>query len=223
VLDELGAGAGRVRAQAGLRALAADLERYLRHEATCGAGLEPRRLEWGFGGDGDAEGPLPLAGAGLSVTGRVDRIDVRADGVAVVRDYKGKNVTAGARWGEDQKLQVALYALAARELLGLEPAAALYQPLGATDVRPRGVVRDDVPGKYVNGDVLAPEAFEAALEDARQAAVSAAGDLRAGRIRPCPTTCSPGGCAYPGICRAAEGTAEAEAAAADAVATEASL
>jgi hypothetical protein len=83
------------------------------------------------------------------------------------------------------------------------------------------VVRDDVPGKYVNGDVLDAEAFDAALEEARQAAASAAGDLRAGRIRPCPSTCSPGGgCAYPGICRAAEGTAEAEAAAADAVAGE---
>ena len=28
--------------------------------------------------------------------------------------------------------------------------------------------------------------------------------MRAGRIRPCPSRCSPNGCAYPGICRAAE-------------------
>jgi hypothetical protein len=51
--------------------------------------------------------------------------------------------------------------------------------------------------------------------------VVAAADLRAGRIRACPATCSPGGCAHPGICRAGEGTAESEATAADAVAAEA--
>jgi ATP-dependent helicase/DNAse subunit B len=220
VLAELRATAAGVRARAGLRALGADLERYLRHEAECGAGLEPRWLEWGFGGDADEAGPLELPEAGLAVTGRVDRIDARADGLAVVRDYKGRSVTAGARWAEDHKLQVALYALAAREKLGLEPAGALYQPLGAADVRPRGIVRDDVPGRYVGGDVLDAEAFDAALDAARAAATAAAIDMRAGRIRACPAHCSPAGCAYPGICRAAEGTLEAEAAAADAAAAE---
>jgi ATP-dependent helicase/DNAse subunit B len=220
VLAELRANAAGVGARAGLRALGADLERYLRHEAECGAGLEPRWLEWGFGGDADAAGPLELPEAGLAVTGRVDRIDVRADGLAVVRDYKGRSVTAGARWAEDRKLQVALYALAAREQLGLEPAGALYQPLGAADVRPRGIVRDDVPGRYVGGDVLDADAFDAALDAARAAATAAALDIRAGRIEPCPGHCSPAGCAYPGICRAVEATAESESAAADAAAAE---
>jgi hypothetical protein len=87
-------------------------------------------------------------------------------------------------------------------------------------VRPRGLVRDDVPGRYVGGDVVDGAALDAALEAAREAAAAAARDLRAGRIRPCPSSCSPAGCAYPGICRAAEGTAESEAAAADAVAAE---
>jgi hypothetical protein len=114
-------------------------------------------------------------------------------------------VSAGARWTEDRRLQVALYALAVRELLGLEPVGALYQPVGARDVRPRGIVRDDVPGAYVNGDVVDAEAFDAALEDARETATRAASDLRAGRIRACPDSCLPqGGCAYPGICRARE-------------------
>jgi RecB family exonuclease/superfamily I DNA/RNA helicase len=212
VMGELRATAGGVRARAGLRSLAADLERYLRHEAATGAGLEPERLEWSFGGEGDAQGPLPLPGAGLSVTGRVDRIDLGA-GIAIVRDYKGKAAPPAAKWAEDHQLQVALYALAARELLGLDVAGALYQPLGARDVRPRGAVRDDVPGSYVAGDRLDPEAFAAVLDVAREAAVAAARDLRAGRIRACPGSCTPRGCAHPGICRAGE-EAQAQAAAA---------
>jgi RecB family exonuclease len=220
VLEELRASAGGVRARAGIRALGADLARYLRHEAASGAGLEPRWLEWSFGGEADEAAALELPGAGLAVTGRVDRIDARPDGVALVRDYKGKTVYPGARWVEDHRLQVALYALAVRERLGLELAGALYQPLGAADIRPRGLVRDDMPGRYVGGDVVDAEALDAALDAARDAAAAAASDLRAGRIRPCPASCSPGGCAHPGICRAAEGTAEAEAASAEAAAAE---
>jgi RecB family exonuclease len=222
-LDELrrsDRGPAPVRARAALRGLAADLERYLRHEAADGAGLEPRWLEWSFGGTDDEAGPLELPGAGMAVTGRVDRIDARADGLALIRDYKGRTAYPGARWAEDHRLQVALYALAARERLGLEPAGALYQPLGAPDVRPRGLVRDDVPGRYVGGDVVDAAALDAALQAALEAAAATARDLRAGRIHPGPASCSPAGCAYPGICRAAEGSAESEAAAADAVAAE---
>jgi ATP-dependent helicase/DNAse subunit B len=190
------------RGRAALRALEEDVEAYLRHEAECGAGLEPEWLEWSFGGEGDEHGPLPLNGTGQNaVTGRVDRIDVEG-GLALVRDYKGRNVTAGARWGEQGRLQAALYALAVRERLGLDVAGALYQPLGARDRRPRGLVRDDVPGRYVNGDRVAAAAFAEGLEAARAAAARAAAELRAGRIAPCPERCSPQGCAHPGICRA---------------------
>ena len=214
-LAELGGALGAVRASRGrelagargraaLRALEEDLVRYLRHEAECGAGMEPEWLEWSFGRDGDTHGPLALNGSGFSVTGRVDRIDVDGSGLAMVRDYKGKTVTAGARWAQDGRLQAALYALAVRELLGLEPAGALYQPIGKGDRRPRGFVRAGTPGRYVNGDVVDPEALDAALLDAREAALGAARAMRAGRIRPCPSRCSPNGCAYPGICRAAE-------------------
>ena len=48
---------------------------------------------------------------------------------------------AGARWAAGRPLQAALYALAARELLGLDVAGALYQPIGRSDRRPRGLRR----------------------------------------------------------------------------------
>jgi ATP-dependent helicase/DNAse subunit B len=199
------AAATGTRARAALRELEVDLRRLLRHEAETGPALEPRFLEWSFGREGDEHGPLPLEGAGMGVTGRVDRIDVDAGGRALVRDYKGRTVSPGARWAKDRRLQAALYTLAVRELLGLETIGALYQPVGHRDVRARGLVRDDVPGSYVNGDVVDGETLDAALDEAREIATRAAADIHAGRIRACPDSCLPsGGCAYPGICRAGE-------------------
>ncbi len=195
-------GRGRgARGQAARRTLEADLKRYLRHEAENGAGLEPEWLEWRFGREGDEHGPLVLAPGELEVTGRVDRVDV-GHGGAIVRDYKGASAPKGAGWAEGGALQVALYMLAARELLGLQPVGGLYQPLWSKDSRPRGLVRDDVAGRYVKNDVVDEPGLEAALGEIRERALSTAEALRGGRIAPCAEKCSPGGCAYPTICRA---------------------
>ena len=115
------------RGAAARRTLEADLQRYLRHEAEYGAGMEPTQLEWRFGREGDEHGPLALGE--LAITGRVDRVDVGPGGEAIVRDYKGASAPPGAGWAEGGALQVALYMLAARELLGLEPVGGLYQAL----------------------------------------------------------------------------------------------
>jgi hypothetical protein len=130
---------------------------------------------------------------------------------ALVRDYKGRIVVGGVKWADELQLQVALYLLAVRDLLGLEPVGGLYQPLAGRSLRARGLVRDDVPGRYTGTDVVDRERFEAALEEARELAATTAAELRAGRIRPCPERCSSRGCRYPGICRAGEPGAEAAA------------
>ncbi len=188
------------RGLAARRTLEADLQRYLRHEAEHGAGLEPEHLEWRFGREDDADGPLSLGE--LSITGRVDRVDVGPGGTAIVRDYKGASAPPGAGWAEGGALQVALYMLAARELLGLEPVGGLYQALWAREPRPRGLVRDDVDGRYVSTDVVDEAGLEAALDEVRERALETAAELRAGAVRACPERCSPKGCAYPTICRA---------------------
>jgi RecB family exonuclease len=191
------------RGQAARRTLEADLRRYLHHEAEHGAGLEPEWLEWRFGREGDEHGPLEIAPGELEITGRVDRVDV--DPVtheAIVRDYKGATAPKGAGWAEGGALQVALYMLAARELLGLEPVGGLYQPLWGRESRPRGLVRDDVPGRYVGTDVVDEAGLEDALGEIRERALTTAEALRGGRIAPCADRCSPKGCAYPTICRA---------------------
>jgi ATP-dependent helicase/DNAse subunit B len=193
------------RGQAAAHGLAADLERYVRREAACGAGYEPAQLEWRFGGAADEHPPLELGEGAGAITGRVDRVDVGPGGTAIVHDYKGRTVTAGARWADRQQLQVALYLLAVRELLGHEPVAGLYQPLAGKRLDPRGLVRAGVPGGYVRTDVVDGDAFAASLEEARALAIRTIAELRAGRIRPCPERCTPKGCRYPGICRAGEG------------------
>jgi RecB family exonuclease len=202
--ERVRAGPRPARRRALLRSLEADLERYLRTEAECGAGFEPTELEWSFGAAGDEHGPLTLDGEGTAVTGRVDRVDVGPDGTAIVRDYKGRTVVGGVKWADELQLQVALYLLAVRALLGLEPVAGLYQPLAGRKLGARGLVREDLPGNYTRTDVVDADVFAATLEDARLLAARTAADLRAGRIRPCPERCSSRGCRYPAICRAGE-------------------
>jgi hypothetical protein len=124
----------------------------------------------------------------------------------VIRDYKSGSARQehqGNRWQTDNTLQVALYMLAVRELLQLEPVAGLYQPLGGGDLRARGVFQDGAPlaSECVATDSRDPEALEAELQAAATRAVELARRLRAGEITPCPETCSRQGCSYPGICR----------------------
>ena len=124
----------------------------------------------------------------------------------MVRDYKtgGRRPEwAGDRWRGDGTLQVALYMLAVRDLLGLEPVAGLYQPLSGGDLRPRGVFLEGAPvGEGVfERDGRDDAALAAELEDAKCRAVELAARLRAGELTPCPDTCSRNGCRYPGICR----------------------
>jgi hypothetical protein len=111
-------------------------------------------------------------------------------------------VHPAARWERERRLQVALYLLAVRELLGLEPAAGIYQPLTGPQLQARGLVREGLGGQWVRTDVAGDEAFEAMLEEARARAVETARAMRAGEARPCPELCGYNGCAYPTICRA---------------------
>jgi ATP-dependent helicase/DNAse subunit B len=218
VLEELPptVAAGRPEAvrEATLRSIAADLRRYLEHEAAGGAGWEPRGLELRFGFT-EEEGSLPMLVLGRGdarafVRGVIDRVDVDPAGSrrAIVRDYKSTSARPehqGARWEADRQLQVALYMIVVRELLGLEPVAGLYQPLGGGDLRPRGVFLEGTPigsGVVANDAREQPE-LDAVLAAAEERAVALAMELRSGRLAPCPQTCSRDGCRYPGICWAA--------------------
>jgi ATP-dependent helicase/DNAse subunit B len=189
----------------------ADLRRYLRHEAGAGGNWKPQGLELEFGFEGQ-EGGLPALLLGdpadpIRVRGLIDRVDVdpAGNGRAIVRDYKSswRAEYQGARWLQDDQLQVALYMLAVRQLMGLEPVAGLYQPLGGSELRPRGMfIKDAGVGEgLMANDGRETEELNDVLRGAADRAVELALTLRSGAIEPCPRTCSRDGCAYPGICR----------------------
>ena len=198
------------RVRAAVRRLEVDLLRHLRAEADSGSRFEPLELELEFGMDREGVGmdllhpPLEI-GDGLAVRGRIDRVDTY-NGYALVRDYKGGARVDGVRsWEAKNRLQVALYMLAVRELLKLKPAGGMYVPL-AGNHRPRGLLLDELEqelgkGLYDN-DFASAEELEAKLDRARERVLELAGRMRAGEVRPCPETCAwNGGCAHPSICR----------------------
>jgi len=194
------------------------VEAFLESEAAIETEFRPesRLLELGFGpfddieeGDGSSQEALKLGD--VTLRGRIDRIDLATDGrSAVVRDYKtGKRVPRAEEFTERGTLQIQLYMRVAQRVLGLEPLAGLYQPLGASspgDRKPRGIaVREDerLDGLgIVRTDRQDPEQLEQALDHAEAAAIEAAGEMRRGLIarRPIGGSC-PKYCNYQPICR----------------------
>jgi RecB family exonuclease len=153
-----------------------------------------------------SELPALELGDGVQVRGKIDRLDTW-NGYAAVTDYKsGRKGYPVARWEQDRRMQAALYMLAVRELLGLEPAAGVYLPLADPKGQPRGLVLDEVATElgegYVDRDLRAADEVRAELDRARERVREIAGRMRAGDVRPCPDTCAwNGGCSYPSICR----------------------
>jgi RecB family exonuclease len=210
--DALSPGSPEVVREGVLRAMEADLRRYLEHEAATGSQWRPEGLELRFGFDADdAGGSLPPLQLGegadrVLVRGLIDRVDVDDDGQAIVRDYKSgarQQGWAAASWTSERQLQVALYMLVVRDLLGVTPVAGFYQPLRGDDLRARGVfVKGTAVGTGVVGtDARDSEGLDELLAGAAERAVALAASLRAGELNPCPQTCTRDGCAYPAICR----------------------
>jgi ATP-dependent helicase/DNAse subunit B len=165
-----------------------DLEAFVRDEARVTSTLVPRHLEYQFALD---------AGEGLKVTGKIDRIDVdRFSARGLVVDYKsGKNAPSAKQIADDERLQIPLYMLVARDIVGVEPIAGVYRPLGG-DRRARGMIR---AGEGLEGfsrrDELDEQAFWEQVGTARATAQRLAGRMRAGDVRhdprggECPTWC----------------------------------
>jgi ATP-dependent helicase/nuclease subunit B len=95
----------------------------------------PEAVELSFGLDGAPPVEVPVAERrAIRLRGRIDRVDRTGDGGLVVTDYKTgrpdpyRKLTEDDPLGEHTRLQLPLYALAARQVLGEPdaPVQALY-------------------------------------------------------------------------------------------------
>jgi RecB family exonuclease len=117
-----------------------------------------------------------------TVTGRIDRIDRTCDGRIVITDYKSGR--AKTQDDAEKSLQLAIYALAARERWGYEADRLVFYNLGE------------------NSEV-STRPTEAALAKARLQVQEAAANIAAGKFEPKPGFhCS--FCAYRNLCPATE-------------------
>jgi ATP-dependent helicase/DNAse subunit B len=183
------------------QALWRDLEAFVHAEAGSESPLDPHRFEVSFGSErSPQELQRGLDLGGVTLSGKIDRIDRdprSARGLVV--DYKsGKGAPSAAEIERELRLQIPLYMLVLRDLVGLEPLGGVYKPL-AGDRKMRGLLRaeakdDGIPG-FADRDYLADEAFWAQVEGARETARGLAERIRVGDIRhdpkggECPSWC----------------------------------
>jgi ATP-dependent helicase/nuclease subunit B len=181
--------------------LLADLEGFVRDEAESDVSFVPRRLEVAFGSERAApelQRGLPL-GDGLFLSGKIDRIDIDPFSArGIVQDYKsGKGAHSARDIDRELRLQIPLYVLALRDLVGVEPLGGLYRALSGKRLT-RGMLREsareDLPG-FFKDDYLDEDAFWAQVESSRELAADKAQRIRAGDVRHdpkgdgCPSWC----------------------------------
>lgn len=224
-LAERGLDEADVFRAASVLALKNDLTRYLADESARTSTFMPEKRfnEVRFGYDGEVDA---LQLDGLKVHGAIDRIDLEPNpeggaerGLVVDYKYSSDQQTTAKTLLKDSKLQAQLYALAARELLGVDPAGSLYvalrRPSGS---KPRGFLAKDVedagiPKREVVGtDFLETPDFEETLAEAKHEAERIAADIKRGHLdrEPNGGTCDRY-CKWQSICRIERRYGETEA------------
>lgn len=188
------------------RALERDLQAFLGREAELALELVPRRFEVRFGGASSAPGLKEGLRLGdFAVSGVIDRVDMdpAMSPRGLVWDYKsGSTVHSAAQLEREGRLQIPLYILALRELLGIEPIGGLYRALAGKREARGLVLKGELQAQLADRDQLAEGEFWAQVERAVQTAVGIVGRIRAGDIRHDPRggECPPW-CSYFPICR----------------------
>ena len=169
--------------------LRTELEGFVRDEAQSGVEFVPRRLEVAFGSDRAApELQRGLAlDDGIWLSGKIDRIDVDPFSArGIVQDYKsGKGAHSAREIDRELRLQIPLYVLALRDLVGIEPLGGVYRALAGRRLT-RGMLREsareDLPG-FAKDDYLDEDSFWSQVESARERAAENAGRIRVGDVR----------------------------------------
>ena len=173
----------------------------MRQELELGFPLVPRRFEVAFG---SASAPVELQRGlelgGFTVSGKIDRIDLDPFSArGIVQDYKsGKTSHSAAQIESEGRLQIPLYVLALRDLVGIEPLGGLYRALAGSR-EARGLVLADAAATEVPGlkraDYLSEEELWNRVESAKERARSAVAEIRDGDVKhnprrgDCPSWC----------------------------------
>jgi ATP-dependent helicase/DNAse subunit B len=179
-----------------------DLEAFVREEGEAELQFLPRRFEVLFGSERSApelQRGLTLD-PGLRLSGKIDRIDVDPFSArGIVQDYKaGKHAHSAQQIETEKRLQIPLYMLVLRDLIGIEPLGGLYRPLSG-ERKARGLLReeareDGLPG-FAKNDYLGEEQFWQRVEGARELAVAIVNRIHDGDVThdpkggDCPTWC----------------------------------
>ncbi|HEY5057471.1 MAG TPA: PD-(D/E)XK nuclease family protein [Gaiellaceae bacterium] len=165
-----------------------DLEVLVHEECASALPLVPRRFEVAFGSERAApelQRGLDL-GNGLTLSGKIDRIDIDPFSArGIVQDYKsGKHAHSAVEIEKELRLQIPLYMLVLRDLVGIEPLGGVYRPL-AGERKARGLLRKDegdmLPG-YVKTDYLDEETFWDTVDNAKETASRLAGRIGTGDV-----------------------------------------
>jgi ATP-dependent helicase/DNAse subunit B len=166
-----------------------DLENFVRSEAEADLPLVPRRFEVSFGSERSApELQRGLDLDGFTVSGKIDRIDVDPFSArGIVQDYKsGKTAYSAAKIDSELKLQIPLYMLVLRDLIGIEPLGGLYRAL-AGDRQARGLLRatarDDVLAGFTRTDYRDEDEFWSQIDVAVEHAREFVGRIRSGDVQ----------------------------------------
>jgi hypothetical protein len=178
-----------------------DLQAVVHEECASELALVPRRFEVAFGSERapqELQRGLDL-GDGMTLSGKIDRIDVDPFGArGIVQDYKsGKHAHSAREIESELRLQIPLYMLVLRDLVGLEPLGGVYRPL-AGERKARGLLRagegDTLTG-YAKNDYLDEEAFWGMVDTAKETARRLGGRIRVGDVKhdpkggDCPAWC----------------------------------
>ena len=189
-----------------------DLEALIRAEAEATLPLVPRRFEVSFGSERSA--PELQRGLDLGtfqLSGKIDRIDLDPFAArGIVWDYKsGKRAHSATQIERELRLQIPLYMLVLRDLVGVEPLGGLYRPLSG-DRKARGLLRasareDGVPG-YSKHDYVGEDDFWGKVERAEEGARAIVARIREGDVRHDPREGScPSWCRLGSMCRIRRG------------------
>lgn len=151
--------------------------------------VSPAMFEASFGGDGE-EAPT-LTHGDWSLTGKIDRVDLTADGnYGLLHDYKySASATPVGSFERTGSLQLPLYLAALDRVWGIKPLGGLYHPLRAKrGTPPRGMlsasaVEGPLAGiRFVKTDLLGDAEMKLLIEATLDQASDVVARLRAGAI-----------------------------------------